>query len=34
MHEIERHRIILGEITRRPVVTIGQLVELQKQAIL
>lgn len=28
MHEIERHRIILGEITRRPVVTIGQLVEL------
>ncbi|MBB5752772.1 DeoR/GlpR family DNA-binding transcription regulator [Prosthecomicrobium pneumaticum] len=28
MHEIERHRIILGEIARRPVATIGRLVEL------
>jgi DeoR family ulaG and ulaABCDEF operon transcriptional repressor len=28
MHEIERHRIILGEVAERPVVTVGQLVEL------
>jgi DeoR family ulaG and ulaABCDEF operon transcriptional repressor len=28
MHEIERHRIILGEVSDRPVVTVGQLVEL------
>jgi len=28
MHEIERHRIILGEVTDRPVVTVAQLVEL------
>lgn len=28
MHEIERQRIILGEIAEKPVVTIGQLVEL------
>ncbi|MCR4282486.1 MAG: DeoR family transcriptional regulator, partial [Bauldia sp.] len=28
MHEIERHRVILGEVSDRPVVTVGQLVEL------
>jgi DeoR family transcriptional regulator, ulaG and ulaABCDEF operon transcriptional repressor len=28
MHEIERQRIILGEVAERPVVTVGQLVEL------
>jgi DeoR family ulaG and ulaABCDEF operon transcriptional repressor len=28
MHEIERHRIILGEVTERPVVTVAQLVGL------
>ena len=28
MHEIERHRIILGEVAERPVVTVTQLVEL------
>ena len=28
MHEIERQRIILGEVSDRPVVTVGQLVEL------
>ncbi len=28
MHEIERQRIILGEIADRPVVTVAQLVEL------
>ncbi|HVY19736.1 MAG TPA: DeoR/GlpR family DNA-binding transcription regulator [Bauldia sp.] len=28
MHEIERHRIILGEVADRPVVTVAQLVEL------
>lgn len=28
MHEIERHRIILGEVAERPVVTVAQLVEL------
>jgi len=28
MHEIERHRIIVGEVADRPVVTVGQLVEL------
>ena len=28
MHEIERHRIILSEVADRPVVTVGQLVEL------
>jgi len=28
MHEIERHRVILGEVAERPVVTVGQLVEL------
>jgi DeoR family ulaG and ulaABCDEF operon transcriptional repressor len=28
MHEIERHRVILGEVSDRPVVTVAQLVEL------
>ncbi len=28
MHEIERHRIIIGEVAERPVVTVTQLVEL------
>jgi DeoR family ulaG and ulaABCDEF operon transcriptional repressor len=28
MHEIERHRIIVSEVADRPVVTVGQLVEL------
>ncbi|BCP54692.1 DeoR family transcriptional regulator [Kaistia sp. 32K] len=28
MHEIERHRIILGEVAERPVVTVAQLVGL------
>lgn len=28
MHELERHRIILGEVAGRPVVTVAQLVEL------
>jgi DeoR family ulaG and ulaABCDEF operon transcriptional repressor len=28
MHEIERHRVILGEVSEKPVVTVGQLVEL------
>lgn len=28
MHEIERHRIIVGEVAERPVVTVAQLVEL------
>ena len=28
MHEIERHRVILREVSDRPVVTVGQLVEL------
>jgi DeoR family ulaG and ulaABCDEF operon transcriptional repressor len=28
MHEIERRRIILGEVADRPVVTVAQLVEL------
>ena len=28
MHEIERQRVILGEVAERPVVTVGQLVEL------
>ena len=28
MHEIERHRVILGEVADRPVVTVGQLCEL------
>ncbi len=28
MHEIERHRIILKEVSERPVATVGQLVEL------
>lgn len=28
MHEIERHRVILGEVSDRPVVTVGQIVEL------
>lgn len=28
MHEIERHRVILGEVAERPVVTVTQLVEL------
>ena len=28
MHEIERHRIIVREVVDRPVVTVGQLVEL------
>ena len=28
MHEIERQRIILGEVAERPVVTVTQLVEL------
>lgn len=28
MHEIERHRLIVGEVTGRPVVTVAQLVEM------
>ncbi len=28
MHEIERHRIILGEVAEKPVVTVAELVEL------
>jgi DeoR family ulaG and ulaABCDEF operon transcriptional repressor len=28
MHEIERHRLILGEVSDRPVVTVAQIVEL------
>jgi DeoR family ulaG and ulaABCDEF operon transcriptional repressor len=28
MHEIERHRIILGEVVEKPVVTVSELVEL------
>lgn len=28
MHEIERHRIILGEVAEKPVVTVSELVEL------
>jgi DeoR/GlpR family transcriptional regulator of sugar metabolism len=28
MHEIERHRVILGEVSAKPVVTVSELVEL------
>jgi DeoR family ulaG and ulaABCDEF operon transcriptional repressor len=28
MHEIERHRVILGEVSDRPVVTVAQIVDL------